>query len=78
MKLSELKKGECGKIISINSDPELKSRFCSFGISRGALIYIIEFTLAKNTIEVRINNSKIALRLTEAELIEIEKITCEI
>ena len=78
MKLSDLQKGECGKIISISSDSILKSRFSSFGITRGAIIYVLEYTIAKNTMEVRINNTKIALRLTEAKLIEIEKTECKI
>ena len=76
MKLSELQKGECGKIVSIQSDPVLKSRFSSFGITRQALIYVIEHTIAKNTLEVRINKTKIALRITEAKLIEVEKSEC--
>lgn len=78
MKLSELGKGECGKIISINSDPVLKARFSSFGISRGSTVYVIEQTISKNTIEIRIKNTKIALRLSEAQTIEIEKSPCEI
>ena len=78
MRLSELQKGECGKIISISSDSVLKARFSSFGITRGSIAYVIEQTLSKNTIEIRIQNTKIALRLSEAKTIEIEKSECEI
>lgn len=78
MQLSEIKKGECGKIIQINSDTQLKSRFSSFGITRGAIVYVIEQTISKNTIEVRVNNTKIALRISEAKLIEVEQSQCEI
>lgn len=78
MRLSELEKGECGKIIFINSDSVLKARFSSFGITKGAIVYIIEQTLSKNTIEIRINNTKIAVRISEAELIEVEKSECKI
>ena len=76
MKLSELEKGECGNIISINTDSMLKARFSSFGITRGCTVYVIEQTIAKNTIEIKIQNTKIALRITEAQQIEIEKTTC--
>lgn len=76
MKLSELEKGECGNIISINSDPILKARFSSFGITRGSIVYIIEQTIAKNTIEIKIKNTKIALRINEAQSIEVEKTPC--
>ncbi len=47
MNLSDLQKGECGKIVSISSDSVLKSRFSSFGITRGATIYVLEYTIAK-------------------------------
>lgn len=78
MNLSELNKGECGRIIKINSDTVLKSRFNSFGITKGAIVYIIEQTLSKNTIEIRLHNTKIALRINEAKTIEVEKSACEI
>lgn len=78
MKLSDIQIGECGKIVKINSDSVLKARFSSFGITRGAIVYIIEQTMSKNTIEIKVNNTKIALRMTEAELIEVEQSQCEI
>ncbi len=77
MKLSDLEKEECGKIISISSDSVLKSRFSSFGITKGVTIYVLEYTIAKSTMEVRVNNTKIALRLSEARFIEVEKTLCE-
>ena len=78
MKLSEIEKGQCGKITQINTDSVLKARFSSFGITRGAIVYIIEQTMSKNTIEIKINNTKIALRINEAQLIEVEQSQCEI
>lgn len=78
MFLSDLQKGECGKIVKVNSDPVLKSRFNSFGITKGAVIYVIEQTLSKNTIEIKLHSTKIALRINEAKTIEVEKTLCEI
>lgn len=78
MFLSELQKGECGKIVKINTDSVLKARFSSFGITRGSVAYIIEQTMSKNTIEIRIQNTKIALRISEAKTIEVEKSECKI
>lgn len=78
VKLSELKKNECAQITKINTDSVLKARFNSFGIVRGATIYVIEQTLSMNTIEIKINNTKIALRMSEADTIEVEKTQCEI
>lgn len=76
MKLNQLQKGECGIIIKIDSDPVLKSRFSSFGIVKNTKVFVIEQTMSKNTIEVQIQNTKIALRNTEAQTIEVEKIQC--
>lgn len=71
MKLSELKIKERAEIINIDCDKILKSRLHSFGIMKGAIITIEQLTLTKSTIEIKINHSKIALRLNEAEKIEV-------
>lgn len=77
MYLNELSKNECAKIIAIKCTDKLKARLSSFGITRGSDVFIIEHTLSKNTIEIKINNTKIALRKSEATLIEVEKTTCK-
>ncbi|RXJ99557.1 iron transporter [Arcobacter sp. CECT 8986] len=73
MKLSELNKGDTGIILSLNCDSSLKNRFYSFGITKNTEVYIEEVTLTKNTIEVKINNTKVAIRLSEAAKIEVKK-----
>ena len=72
MTLNELKIKESAEIISINCDNVLKNRHYSFGIIKGAIVKIEELTLTKSTIEIKINQSKIALRLSEAEKIEVK------
>jgi ferrous iron transport protein A len=72
MTLDELKIKESAEIIAINCDNVLKNRLYSFGIIKGAIVKIEELTLTKSTIEIKINQSKIALRLNEAEKIEVK------
>ena len=72
MTLNELKIKESAEIKSINCDNVLKNRLYSFGIIKGAIVKIEELTLTKSTIEIKINQSKIALRLSEAEKIEVK------
>ncbi|MDY0052706.1 MAG: FeoA family protein [Aliarcobacter sp.] len=72
MTLNELKIKESAEIIAINCDNILKNRLYSFGIIKGAIVKIEELTLTKSTIEIKINQSKIALRLSEAEKIEVK------
>lgn len=71
MKLDELKKGESGIILTLNCDSELKSRFYSFGMVKGAEVFIEEITMAKSTIEVKIGTTRVAIRMSEASKIEV-------
>jgi ferrous iron transport protein A len=71
MKLNGLKKGQSATVTAINAGRELKNRFSSFGLVKGAIIYIEGLSLAKKTMEIRINKTRIALRSSEAEKIEV-------
>ena len=73
MKLSDLKKGDKGEVIKINAGKDLKHRMYSFGIYKGAKFEIMACSLAKNTIELKVGNSMVALRRGEVEKIEVEK-----
>lgn len=71
MMLNALQKGQSATIIAIRADKELKSRFNSFGIVKGATVHVEQYSLAKQTMEIRINRTRMAIRLSEAENIEI-------
>ncbi|MCW8929246.1 MAG: ferrous iron transport protein A [Gammaproteobacteria bacterium] len=71
MKLNELKKGQLATVSEINANRELKNRFNSFGLVKGAIISIDGHSLAKKTMEICINKTHIALRASEAEKIEV-------
>ena len=72
MKLSELHKNQEAIIKSIQCDTELKQRFYSFGITKGATIVVENMSLARNTIEINIEDTSIGLRVEEAKTIEVE------
>ncbi len=71
MTLNNLENGQSATVTAVNASKELKNRFNSFGLVKGAIIYIEAHSLAKKTIEVRINKTRIALRASEAEKIEV-------
>ena len=71
MKLSEIKKNQKALVVSINAKKELKQRFNSFGINKGSIIKINEYSISNKTIAIEINKSKIALRAQEADKIEV-------
>ena len=73
MNLSELRKGDKGEIIKINAGKNLKTRLFSFGIYKGAKFEIMACSLARNTMEIKVGNSMVALRRGEVEKLEVEK-----
>lgn len=74
MELSKLEKNQKAIIKSINCSNELKQRFYSFGIMKGSQIEVENTSLTKNTIEINVENTSIALRVEEAKTIEVEVI----
>lgn len=71
MTLNALSKGKSANIIAINAEKELKNRLNSFGLVKGATIHVEKYTLAKQTMEVRVHNTRVALRISEAKMVEI-------
>ncbi len=74
MKLSELTKGDRAEIIKINADKALRDRFSSFGVMRGEELLVKGCSLAKQTMEIEVGSTLIAVRADEADKIEVEKI----
>ena len=74
MKLSELTKGEKAEIIKINADKALRDRLTSFGVMRGEELTVKGCSIGKQTMEIEVGSTLIALRADEADKIEIEKI----
>ena len=74
MVLSELHKGDKAEIITINADKALKDRLTSFGVMRGETLSIKGCSLAKQTMEIEVGSTRIALRAEEAGKIEVKQI----
>jgi ferrous iron transport protein A len=72
MLLSNLEINQEAQIKQINCGDELKQRFYSFGLIKGTTIIVDEISLARNTMAVNIDGTEIALRIEEAEQIEVE------
>ena len=74
MKLTELTKGEKAEIIRIHADKALKDRLTSFGVMRGEDLIVKGCSIAKQTMEIEVGSTLIALRKDEAEKIEVKTI----
>lgn len=74
MNLSQIEKNKKAKILKIDAQTVLRKRLSSLDITVGKEVKILETSLQKNTIKIAIGLSSVALRLSEAKLIEVEEI----
>ncbi len=74
MVLSDIRKGDKAEIVKIHADKALKDRLSSFGIMRGEILSVKGCSLAKQTMEIEVGSTLIALRANEADKIEIKLI----
>ncbi len=74
MKLSELTKDDRAKIVKVNAEKVLRNRLSSFGVMRGEELTVKGCSLAKQTMEIEVGSTLIAVRADEAEKIEVEKL----
>ena len=72
MFLVELKKGQSATILKIHAQQALKERLNSLGIYKGEKLTVRGCSLAKQTIEIDIEGTLIALRADEARKIEVD------
>ena len=72
MNLSELEIGKKAIIKKVKCNDDLKQRFYSFGIIKGATIFVEAISLAKNTMEINVEDTSIGIRVEEAKTIEVE------
>ncbi|MEA3490826.1 MAG: FeoA family protein [Campylobacterota bacterium] len=74
MFLDSLRRGDRAEIINIHANKALRDRFISFGIMRGEELSVKECSMAKQTMEIAVGSTSIALRADEAKKIEIQKL----
>lgn len=72
MKLAQLQKEQKAIITNLDCDIELKQRFYSFGINKNSILIVENISFSKNTIEINVEDTFIALRMEEAKCIEVE------
>lgn len=72
MLLNDLKKGSRAEIVKINADKVLRNRLTSFGVMRGEILTVKGCSIAKQTMEIEIGGTLLALRADEAKKIEVK------
>lgn len=72
--LSACSKGRRVKVTKIKATGPLKQRLISFGLMKGAEVFMLECALNNSTYEIKVGNVSLALRREEAELIEVSDV----
>ncbi len=74
MKLSELKKGQSGRIRKLSCSGALKSKLIEMGVLNGERIQVLRIAPLGDPIEVLIKQYKLSLRKKDAEGILVEEV----
>ena len=74
MRLTELKVGEKGRIVKIGNVGDLKRRLREMGVTTGEIIEVENIAPLGDPVEVIVRNTRLSLRMEEAENIEVEKL----
>jgi len=74
MRLSEMKKGQTGKVMQVGGNSVLRRRIFEMGIVKGAELYIEKYAPLKDPMELIVKGYHISLRVEEAAQISVEKV----
>lgn len=75
LKLSDLKTGESAVIQNVGGQGELRQHFLDMGIIPGAEVTLVKFAPMGDPMELQVHGYELTLRLSEAEKIQIQRIT---
>lgn len=70
--LSELNKGETGKIVKVNGEGAIRRRLFDMGVTPGADVEMRKKAPLGDPIEVTVRGYELTLRKAEAACVEIE------
>lgn len=74
MVLSELKKGQSGKIAHVGGNSILRRRILEMGIVPGAEFYIEKYAPLKDPLELIVKGYHVSLRVEEAAHITVDHV----
>ena len=74
MGVFDLKKGESGKILSVQVDGAAGERLHLLGIKKGQTVTVLSYSLFKGSVLLGVGYNRVAIRRSIAERIEVEKI----
>ena len=76
MTLDKLKTGECGRIISVRGEGELRHHLLDMGLTPGTEVSLRKTAPMGDPVQLVLRGYELTLRLAEAAKIEIVSIEC--
>ncbi len=73
MSVVDMKIGEEATIKRIKANEAIRARLIAMGIAKGNRIKLLDHTLQKQTWEIDVEGTRVALRKEEAQAIEVER-----
>lgn len=70
--LAQLKPGEAGVITKLRGTGNIKHRLIDMGLVPGPMVRVMKFAPLGDPIEIKVKNFDLALRVSEAETIDVE------
>ena len=71
--LSDLKKGQVGKVLALHSDNKaLRRRLLDMGITKGVEVFVRKVAPLGDPMELNLRGYELSLRKADAEMVEIE------
>ena len=74
MTLDKLKTGECGRIISVRGEGELRHHLLDMGLTPKTEVMIRKVAPMGDPIELHLRGYELTIRLEEAQNIEVEEV----
>lgn len=74
MGVFDLKKGESGKILSVQVDGAAGERLNLLGIKKGQTVTVLSYSVFKGSVLLGVGYTRVAIRRSVAERIEVEKV----
>lgn len=74
MNLSQLRKGQCGKVLKIEAVPTLRKRLLDMGLLIGEVVKVDGVAPLGDPMEVTVRNYRLTLRKKEVEQIIVEEV----
>ncbi|MFW6081074.1 MAG: FeoA family protein [Desulfosalsimonas sp.] len=71
-RLSKMKEGQSGRILSVGGDMRLRRRILEMGITTGSEFYIEKYAPLRDPLELTVRGMHVSLRVSEAEAITVQ------